>query len=91
MARVQFTRHLSRYFPDLEQNVEIEGNTVAQIVSGLDSRFPGLAAYIVDDQGALRQHVNIFIGNELIRDRKRLGDEVRADDSVYVLQALSGG
>lgn len=91
MARVQFTRHLSRYFPALEQNVEIAGGSVAEIVSGLDRAFPGLAAYIIDDQGTLRKHVNIFIGDELIRDRKRLSDEVQADDSVYVLQALSGG
>ena len=91
MAQVRFTRHLSRYFPDLAEREVVRGETVAEVVAALDERHPGLAAYIVDEGGALRRHVNIFLGQELILDRKELSDPVEEDDQVFVFQALSGG
>jgi hypothetical protein len=91
MAQVRFTRHLSRYFPDLAEREMVSANSVAGVVAALDERHPGLGAYIVDEGGALRKHVNIFIGQELIHDRKRLSDPVAEDDQVFIFQALSGG
>ena len=91
MAEVRFTRHLSRYFPDLAERETTSGATVAEVVAALDERHPGLGAYIVDEGGSLRKHVNIFIGQELIHDRATLSDPVAEDDELYVFQALSGG
>jgi molybdopterin synthase sulfur carrier subunit len=91
MATVKFTRHLQRFFPDLREIEEVEGQTVAAIVAALDARYPGLAGYILDDQGALRRHVNIFLGKELIHDRQQLQDPVATHDQLYIFQALSGG
>ena len=45
----------------------------------------------MDDHGALRKHVNIFINDELLDDRETLRDEVTDKDRVFVMQALSGG
>ena len=91
MAQVRFTRHLSRYFPDLAEREQVSGNTVAEVVDALDERHPGLGAYIVDERGSLRKHVNIFLGQELIHDRTNLLDPVENDDQVFIFQALSGG
>lgn len=90
MARVKFTGHLRRFFPTLKET-EVTGTTVAEIIKELDQHYPGLSGYLVDDQGALRQHVNVFIGNQLIHDRQRLQDQVKAEDQLFVFQALSGG
>lgn len=91
MPRVKFTRHLVRFFPDLGDSVEVEGRTVAEVVAALDQLYPGLAAYIVNDHGALRRHVNIFLGQDLIHDRQELRDPVGENDQIYIFQALSGG
>ena len=91
MAHVKFTRHLVRYFPALGDNVKVNGRLVADIIIELDTQYPGLAAYIVDERGALRKHVNIFVGGHLIHDRTTLQDPVQEDDQVYIFQALSGG
>jgi molybdopterin converting factor small subunit len=90
VPRVKFTRHLRRFFPDLD-DVQVEGETVADVIAALNQRYPGLADYIIDERGRLRQHVNIFIGDVLIRDRERLEDPVTEADQLFVLQALSGG
>ena len=91
MSRVRFTSHLQKFFPALKQDIHIDGRTVAEIVAALDQRFPGLAAYIVDERGALRKHVNIFVANEMIVDRQALTDALEPATRVFVAQALSGG
>lgn len=90
MARVEFTRHLNRFFPDL-QPTQIEARTVAELLEALDRRHPGLRAYLVDDRGALRKHVNVFVQDTLVRDRQTLSDPLDEHSNVYILQALSGG
>lgn len=90
MPHVSFTRHLRRFFPTLAEG-EVEGATIREIVEALDRRHPGLRSYIVDDTGRLRRHVNVFVGEEPIHDRERLGDAVAPEDRVFILQALSGG
>ena len=90
MPRVRFTRHLVRFFPDLEEG-EQPGRTVAEVVAALDARWPGLAAYVVDDTGALRTHVNVFVDGEMVADRARLSDPVSEGTEVFIVQALSGG
>jgi len=88
---VRFTAHLYRFFPDLREEEEVGGGTVAEVVASLDRRHPGLAGYVLDDHGALRQHVNIFIEDRPVRDRQRLLDKVDPSTTVFIMQALSGG
>jgi len=90
MARVSLTPHLRRYF-DLPEAVQAEGGTVAEILGSLDARWPGLAFYVTDEQGRLRQHVAIWVDGRRVEDREGLTDPVADDAHVHVLQALSGG
>ncbi len=90
MPQVAFTRHLQRFFPKLADG-EVSGVTVREVIDELDRRHPGLASYIVDENGRLRRHVNIFVGEEPIHDREHLGDALAPDAKVFILQALSGG
>lgn len=91
MPAVKFTTHLEKFFPGVTKGVSVEARTVAEVVSVLDQRFPGLAAYLVDEQGALRKHVNIFVDDTLIEDRQNLSDSLSDSNRVYIFQALSGG
>ena len=90
MPRVRFTHHLKRYFPGLEQQ-DVAASTVADVLRELEQRHPGLSGYVLDDQGALRTHVNIFVRGGMINDRTTLSDPVAEDDEVCIMQALSGG
>lgn len=93
MPTVRYTKHLARFFPDLANHsqLNIPGSTVAEVVANLDHVYPGLAAYIIDERGALRKHVNIFIDDELIHDRQSLQDAITKNDRLFIFQALSGG
>jgi hypothetical protein len=91
MPSVNFTTHLQRFFPTLQQGTQAEGQTVAEVSRSLEQQHPGLAAYIVDERGSLRKHVNIFVNDELVIDRVGLTDTVSPKTRVYIFQALSGG
>lgn len=69
----------------------MDGATVAEVIHALDTRWPGLAFYIVDEQGRLRKHVAIWVDGERVQDAERLTDTVEENGTVQVLQALSGG
>lgn len=92
MPRVELTRHLFQFFPDLEgQEIEVEASTAAEVVAALEAMAPGFSFYVCDERGALRPHVNLFIEDRVVADRKTLSDRVKPDSRVCILQALSGG
>ena len=90
MPLVKFTNILKRFYPNLK-SVQVSGAKVADVLESLEKEYPGIKAYLVDDQGQLRQHVNIFIGDELIEDKEQLSDQVNDQDELYIGQAVSGG
>ena len=90
MAIVKFTANLKRFYPDL-QPTKVKGESVSEVVNEIETMHKGIKDYIVDESGELRKHVNIFIGNELIKDRKALTDQAGENDEIYIMQALSGG
>lgn len=90
MPSIKFTQALKRFYPDLE-SVDLEVTTVKEVINALEKKHPGISSYIVDDQGVLRQHVNIFVDGSMIKDRESLTDELTPTTEVYIMQALSGG
>lgn len=71
-----------------EKVVDADGATVAELLGDLDRRYPGLRFRVVDEQGRLRQHMNVFVGQERVRD---LSTALDGHDEVTLMQALSGG
>lgn len=89
MPRVSFTSALQRFLPTPEMTVT--GATVRAALDAVFAANPQLRGYVLDDQGAVRRHVNVFVNAAPLRDRVALSDAVGADDEIFVFQALSGG
>lgn len=69
-------------------NVQAQGSTVGEVLDDLDRQFPGLRFRVVDEQGAMRPHMVVWLDGERCRDLRATVDHV---DEVVVMQALSGG
>lgn len=67
------------------------GATVGEVLASIFAQRPELRPFIVDEQGALRTHMVVFIDGRTLTDRAGLSDAVPRDASVHVMQALSGG
>lgn len=68
--------------------VTAEGATIAEVLADLDAQFPGMRFRVVDEQGALRTHMKVFVGEDSVRD---LATGLDGCDEITLMQALSGG
>jgi molybdopterin synthase sulfur carrier subunit len=70
--------------------VEGTGDTLAGLLSDLESRHSGLRERLVDDSG-LRRFINVYLNDEDVRFLGGLDAPVRDGDTVTVLPAVAGG
>jgi hypothetical protein len=89
VAQVTFTQNLQRHVDC--PPMEVPGETVREVLNRYFDQHPRVRGYVLDEQGALRRHVVVFLDGQQIRDRAGLGERVHAASKLYVMQALSGG
>ena len=73
----------------VEVNVPV--STVAEALAALWQAYPGLRDRILDEQAEVRQHVNIFVGEEHIHDCGGLEAPVKNGTTITIVPAVSGG
>jgi sulfur-carrier protein len=71
--------------------VEVDGSTVGDVLKSLDAAHPGFADRLLDEQGALRRFVNVFVADDDIRFLQGLDTPVPDGETVSILPAVAGG
>lgn len=71
--------------------VHDECATVGDALASVKSRYPAVTDRILTEQGAVRQHVNIFVGDESIRFLHGLATTIDDGDTITIVPAVSGG
>lgn len=89
MPTVVFTPALQRHVACPAASAP--GATVREVLDRVFADIPRARGYVLDDAGALRHHVVVFVDGAAVADRSALADPVREDSEIYVMQALSGG
>ena len=74
-----------------EVRLDVPGTTLSDALRALGERHPGVVARVLDEQGAVRRHVNVFVGDRSIRDTGGLATPLRDGCSISLLAAVSGG
>lgn len=74
-----------------DSEVAADGATVAEVLDDLEARFPGIRARVVDETGAVRRFVNVYVGNDDIRFLEDLGTPVTDGAQVSIIPAVAGG
>ena len=69
------------------RELELEGTTVVDVLKALEREHPGTRGWILDEQGAIREHINVFVNKEYGRE----DTSVAAGDRLHVIPAISGG
>jgi sulfur-carrier protein len=89
MARIRFTANIQRHVacpPEV-----VEGKTLREALDDYFERHPRARGYVLDDQGAVRHHMNVFVNGRAIVDREGQSDALPDAAEIDVIQALSGG
>ncbi|QLQ09662.1 MAG: MoaD/ThiS family protein [Nocardioidaceae bacterium] len=74
-----------------ESEVSAEGATLAEVLDALDATYAGIKARILDEDGALRRFVNVYIGNEDVRFLDGLATATPDGTQISVIPAVAGG
>ena len=74
-----------------ESEVTASGATLAEVIDDLEASYPGIRARVLDDNGALRRFVNVYVGNEDVRFLENLETPTPEGAQVSVIPAVAGG
>jgi len=82
-----------RTFTNGQSRVEVDcsPSTVAEALHALWERCPGVRYRVLNEQGDVREHINIFVGEECIRYTGGLDTPVRDACEIFIIPAVSGG
>ncbi len=80
-----------RSYTGEESQVEAEGSTLTEVIDALDAAYPGIKARIVDEAGAMRRFVNVYIKDEDVRFADGLQTKTPEGSQISIIPAVAGG
>lgn len=87
---VRIPTPLRKFTQDLA-DVEIEGRSVGEVIDNLEAKHPGIKERMVDESGAIRRFVNVYVNEEDIRFLDGPDTPVKDGDQVTIVPAIAGG
>jgi molybdopterin converting factor small subunit len=82
-----------RVFTDGHSRVKIDPpyGTLQDVLLALWARYPGLRDRLANEQGEVREHINIFLGNEDVRYLGGQATPIPDSGEITIVPAISGG
>lgn len=80
-----------RRVTDGQDKVSADGATLGEIIDSMESQFPGIKARICDDDGNLRNFVNVFVNGEDVRFMDGMSSATADGDEISIVPAVAGG
>ena len=71
--------------------IELRAATLADAVTQLNARFPGLGYRLLDDQGKMRRYVLVFVNEDSVGDAGPDAVRLRDGDTVHIVPSVAGG
>ena len=89
MVNVRIPPHL-RKFTNQEEEVQVKGNTVTEVIYALEKNYPGIKEGILDEKEEIKGFINIYVGEDDIRFLKGKETEVE-EKEITIIPAIAGG
>jgi molybdopterin converting factor small subunit len=74
-----------------QKQVEVDGATVGEVLTGLTSAYPALSTQLLTPDGDLNRFVNVYLNDTDVRHLQALSTPVQARDTILLLPAMAGG
>jgi molybdopterin synthase sulfur carrier subunit len=71
--------------------LEVDASTISEGIDRMDEQYPGIRDRLLDDQGGLKEFVNIYASGEDIRFLDGLNTNLKDGDEVSIVPAVAGG
>ena len=89
-TRVTIPTPLRRFTAE-DSRIDVQADTISDILDELDQKYPGLKDRLCEDTGELRRFFNIYVDGEDVRFLDDLKTKVPAGAEVSIIPAISGG
>ena len=90
MPTVRFP-HVMKYYVNNQAEFSISASTVQELINQVVRQYPAIKFHLVDSEGQLRRHFNIFINGIHIRDLQGMETTLKEDDKVILMASAAGG
>ncbi len=74
-----------------EEVVEVNASTINEAIAELQTRYPGFKERLLDETGAVRRFVNVYVNEEDIRFLQNQQTELKDGDEISIIPAIAGG
>lgn len=82
---------LMKYYVNDLSEIQVTGSTVSQAITDLTTQYPTIKPQIMDNQGRLRRHINLFVNKENINDLNGLDTSIKESDLIILMPSITGG
>ncbi len=90
MPTVRFPA-VMKYYVDNQTEFSISAETAGELIDKIVEQYPTVRFHLVDAQGKLRKHFNVFVNGTHIRDLNGLDTPLREEDKVILMASAAGG
>ena len=80
-----------RSYVNGKSEIPVQGQTVADAMESLLTQYPAMRPHLTNSSGQLRPFVNLFLGENNIRDLQGLETPLKEDDKVLLIPSIAGG
>ena len=89
-AKVRIPTPLRKLTND-EELIEVQAATIGEAINELQTRFPGIKERLLDETGAVRRFVNVYVNEEDIRFLQNQDTKLKSGDEISIIPAIAGG
>jgi len=90
MAVVRFPA-VMKYYVNNQSEFFVSATTVGQLISQVIKQYPSVEFHLVDAEGHLRKHFNVFVNGTHIRDLSGMDTSLHDEDKVILMASAAGG
>jgi adenylyltransferase/sulfurtransferase len=80
-----------RSYTDGQVEVQVAGASVGEAMEALVGRYPALRPHLYNGDGQLRPFVNLFVGENNVRDLQGLQTPIAENERVLLIPSIAGG
>jgi molybdopterin converting factor small subunit len=83
--------NVMKFYVDNQSEFPVSGATVAEIIEQIVQKYPSVKFHLLDAEGKLRRHFNIFVNGVHIRDLNGMDTPLKEDDKIILMASAAGG
>jgi molybdopterin converting factor small subunit len=90
MPTIRFPARM-KYYVDNQAEFPVSASSVQDLIEQVVQQYPSIKFHLLDSDGQLRRHFNIFVNGTHIRDLNGMETQLKEDDRVILMASAAGG